>query len=126
MNLLRRIHLYLGCFFAPMLVFFSVSGLWQVYGLQWVKGPNLLTYLSTIHMGHQLFFKDPTKAYSLSSPYLEFFVAVMAVSLVISIILGVVMAFRFGRGTLALASLAAGVLVPLILIIVFAHKVSQL
>ena len=123
MNLLRRIHLYLGCFFAPMLIFFSVSGIWQVYGLQWVNGPNILTYLSTIHMGHQIFFKDPTKAYSLSSPYLEFFVVLMAVSLVISIILGVIMAFKFGRGTLALASLAGGVLIPLILIILFAHKI---
>jgi hypothetical protein len=122
MNLLRRIHLYLGCFFAPMLIFFCVSGIWQVYGLQWVNGPNILTYLSTIHMGHQLYFKDPTKAYSFSSPYLEFFVALMAVSLVLSIVLGVIMAFKFGRGTLALASLAGGVLLPLILIIVFAHK----
>jgi len=122
MNLLRRIHLYLGCFFAPMLVFFCVSGTWQVYGLQWGQGPNIFTYLSTIHMGHQLFFKDPTKAYTFSSPYLEFFVVLMAASLVISILLGVIMAFKFGRGTLALASLAAGVLVPLILIILFAHK----
>jgi hypothetical protein len=122
MNLLRRIHLYLGCFFAPMLVFFSISGLWQVYGLQWVNGPNWFTYLSTIHMGHQLYFKDPAKAYTFSSPYLEFFVAVMAASLVISIILGVIMAFKFGRGTLALANLAGGVFVPLILIILFAHK----
>ena len=122
MNLLRRVHLYLGCFFAPMLVFFSVSGVWQVYGFQWVNGPNILTYLSTIHMGHQLFLKDPTKDYSFSSPYLEFFVVLMAASLVTSIILGVIMAFKFGRGTLALASLAAGVLVPLVLIILFAHK----
>ena len=122
MNFLRRIHLYLGCFFAPMLVFFSVSGIWQVYGLQWVNGPNILTYLSTIHMGHQLYFKDPSKAYTFTSPYLEFFVVAMAASLVLSIILGVIMAFKFGRGTLALASLAAGVLVPLILIIVFARK----
>ena len=123
MNFLRRIHLYLGCFFAPMLVFFSVSGIWQVYGLQWINGPNILTYLSTIHMGHQLYFKDPTKAYSFSSPYLEFFVVAMAVCLVLSILLGVVMAFKYGRGTLALASLAGGVLVPLILIVLFAHKV---
>jgi hypothetical protein len=123
MNLLRRIHLYLGCFFAPMLVFFSISGIWQVYGLQWVSAPNWLTYLSTIHMGHQLFFKDPTKAYTLSSPYLEFFVVLMAASLVTSILLGVIMAFKFGRGTLALASLAGGVLIPLVLIILFAHKV---
>ena len=122
MNFLRRIHLYLGCFFAPMLVFFSVSGIWQVYGAQWNNAPNWLTYLSTIHMGHQLYFKDSSKAYTFTSPYLEFFVVVMAASLVLSIILGVIMAFKFGRGTLALASLAAGVLVPLILIIVFARK----
>jgi hypothetical protein len=122
MTFLRRIHLYLGCFFAPMLVFFSVSGVWQVYGFQWVNGPNWLTYLSTIHMGHQLFFKDPTKAYTFTSPYLEFFVVLMAASLVLNIILGVTMAFKFGRGTLALTSLFAGALIPLILIIVFAHK----
>jgi len=122
MNFLRRFHLYLGCFFAPMLVFFCVSGIWQVYGLQWVKGPNILTYLSTNHMGHNLFFKDPAKAYTFTSPYLEFFVVLMAGSLILSIILGVIMAFKFGRGTLALASIAAGTFLPLILIIVFAHK----
>jgi hypothetical protein len=122
MNFLRRTHLYLGCFFAPMLVFFSISGLWQIYGLQWSNSPNWFTYLSTIHMGHQLFWKDPAKAYSFSSPYLEFFVALMAVSLIVSIILGIIMAFKFGRGTLALASLAAGVIIPLILILVFAHR----
>ena len=124
MTLLRRVHLYLGCFFAPMLLFFSVSGIWQVYGIQWLNGPNIFTYLSTIHMGHQLFFKDPAKAYTFSSPYLEFFVVAMAASLVISILLGVIMAFKFGRGTLALASVAAGVIIPLVLIILFAHKVS--
>jgi len=124
MKFLRRLHLYLGCFFAPMLLFFSISGIWQVYGLQWGSAPNWFTYLSTIHMGHQLFWKDPTKAYSLSSSYLEFFVVLMAASLVISIILGIIMAFKFGRGTLALASLAGGVIVPLVLILLFAHKVS--
>jgi hypothetical protein len=123
MKTLRKIHLYLGCFFAPMLLFFSISGIWQVYGLQWVNGPNILTYLSTIHMGHNLFFKDPTKAYTFTSPYLEFFVALMAASLVLSIILGIIMAFKFGRGTITLSCLASGTFIPLILILVFAHKV---
>ena len=82
----------------------------------------MLRLLSTIHMGHNLRSKDPN-AITLTSPYLEFFVAVMVASLVTSIILGVVLAFKFGRGTLALASLAAGVFVPLILILLFAHKV---
>ena len=123
MNLLRRIHLYLGCFFAPMLAFFSISGIWQVYGVQWGDDATakVLKLLSTIHMGHNMGFKEP-HPFTLTSPYLEFFVAVMAASLVISILLGVIMAFKFGRGTLALASLAGGVFVPLILIILFAHK----
>jgi hypothetical protein len=122
MNLLRRIHLYLGCFFAPMLVFFSISGMWQVYGVQWGDNARVLQLLSTIHMGHNMGFKD-RHAFTLTSPYLEYFVVLMAASLVTSIILGVIMAFKFGRGTLALASLAAGALVPLILILLFAHNV---
>jgi hypothetical protein len=121
MSLLRRLHLYLGCFFAPMLIFFSVSGIWQVYGIQWAEPNRLLRLLSTIHMGHNLRSKDP-HGFTLTSPYLEFFVVLMAASLVISILLGVIMAFKFGRGTMALASLAAGVFVPLVLIILFAHK----
>jgi hypothetical protein len=36
------------------------------------------------------------------------------------------MAFKFGRGALAPASLAAGVLVPLILIILFASVIPNL
>ncbi|MCE0521421.1 MAG: hypothetical protein LV480_00745 [Methylacidiphilales bacterium] len=122
MNLLRRIHLYLGCFFAPMLVFFSISGIWQVYGLQWGDNAKILKLLSTIHMGHNMGFKEP-HPFTLTSPYLEFFVALMAVSLVLSVLLGVIMAFKFGRGTLALACVAGGILVPLILILLFAHNV---
>ena len=122
MTFIRRAHLYLGCFFAPLLVFFSISGIWQVYGIQWADQNKFLRLLSTIHMGHNLRNKDP-HAFTLTSPYLEFFVALMAASLVLNIVLGVIMAFRFGRGSLALASLAAGVLVPLLLILFFAHSV---
>jgi hypothetical protein len=121
MNLLRRVHLYLGCFFAPMLVFFSVSGIWQIYGLQWGDNAKILRLLSTIHMGHNMGFKD-RHPFTLTSPYLEFFVALMAAGLLVSMILGVIMAFKFGRGTLTLVSLAAGIFVPLVLIILFAHR----
>jgi len=33
MQKLRQIHLYLGCFFAPMILFFALSGVWQEFGL---------------------------------------------------------------------------------------------
>lgn len=102
-----------------MLVFFSISGIWQVYGLQWADNHKLLKLFSTIHMGHNV--KTSPGDLTFTSPYLEFFVVLMAASLLLNIALGVIMAFRFGRGTLALSSLAAGVLVPLILILAFAH-----
>ena len=120
MNFLRRAHLYLGCFFAPMLVFFSVSGIWQVFGLQWGDHGKLLQLLSTIHMGRNLRSKSP-HPFTFDSIWLEYFVVLMAASLIVSIILGVILAFRYGRGTLALASLAGGILVPLLLILMFAH-----
>jgi hypothetical protein len=31
MQKLRSVHLYLGCLFAPMLLFFAISGIWQTY-----------------------------------------------------------------------------------------------
>ena len=31
MKTLRQIHLYLGCIFSPMIIYFSVSGAWQVF-----------------------------------------------------------------------------------------------
>jgi hypothetical protein len=117
---IRRLHLYLGCFFAPMLVFFSISGIWQVYGIQWDDSHKLLKLFSTIHMGHNVRLQPGD--FTFTSPYLEFFVVLMAASLLLNIALGVIMAFKFGRGTLALASLGAGILAPLILILAFAHR----
>jgi hypothetical protein len=119
MNLLRRVHLYLGCFFAPMVVFFCVSGTWQVFGLQWGDNARVLKLLSTIHMGQNV--KPGPNSFTFNSIWLEYFVVLMAASLIVTIILGVVLAFRYGRGTLALASLFGGILVPVVLIVLFGH-----
>lgn len=32
MKWIRTLHLYLGCLFAPMLIFFCASGAWQLFG----------------------------------------------------------------------------------------------
>ena len=54
MKLLRRLHLYLGVFFAPLLLLFTVTGWWQTvtpdrnkglgFGQSWIEK------LSTIHV----------------------------------------------------------------------------
>src|SRR6478672_8450976 len=45
MQKLRSLHLYLGCLFAPLLLFFALSGIWQTLG--W--NTPLLQKLSSLH-----------------------------------------------------------------------------
>ncbi len=120
MNRLRQLHLYLGCMFAPLLAFFALSGLWQNYLWNYYGfGPlsthprlkHLVSVLSTLHTTHGL-----KSGEQLSSPAMRIFVDLMALSLLATMALGVVMAFRFGRARVTAACLAAGVLVPLGLI----------
>jgi hypothetical protein len=110
MQKLRYIHLYLGCIFAPLLLFFAVSGIWQTLGLH----SHLLERLSTIHTSHGLKSRD-----GFSSFGLRIFVIVMALSFITTTILGIVMAFKFGRSRrVACYSLAFGVAFPPVLILI--------
>src|ERR1035441_3785524 len=88
MRKLRSIHLYLGCIFAPLLLFFAISGVWQTLGFQ----SEFLHKLSSIHTEQA--WKDGSE---LGSFPLRVFVIVMAVSFMVTTILGVIMAFKFGR-----------------------------
>ena len=54
MQKLRSIHLYLGCIFAPQLLFFAISGIWQALGFR----TPLLKLISTIHTLHVLMSGD--------------------------------------------------------------------
>ena len=112
MQKLRSLHLYLGCIFAPMLLFFAISGTWQTLGLHWHSG--VLTWLSTIHTQSQL-----KNGSGLGSPALRIFVVIMALSFVVTTFLGVVMAIKYGRNRqTAYCCLAFGVLFPLMIIVI--------
>jgi hypothetical protein len=118
MQKLRSIHLYLGCIFAPGLLFFAISGIWQTYALapsyqRW----KVLAWLSTIHTSH------PLKTGTLSSSVLRGFVLVMAASFVVTTILGIVMALTYGRSRrAAYCCLAIGVVFPVAVILAAAFK----
>ena len=117
MQKLRLAHLYLGCVFAPMLVFFSLSGVWQILDWQSVgKGqkPGVLAYLSTLHTGDHL---RTANGATLSSSLFEGLTIVMTLVLIVTIVLGVVMAFRFGRGHSPLICLTVGVTVPVLIVL---------
>jgi hypothetical protein len=109
MQKLRSIHLYLGCVFAPLLLFFAISGIWQTLGLH----SHLLDRLSTIHTSHQL-----KSGGGLTSVLLMFFALIMAASFIVTTILGVLMAIKYGRNRRsAFYCLAFGVVFPLVLIL---------
>jgi hypothetical protein len=117
MQKLRALHLYLGCIFAPMLLFFTVSGIWQTFGLS-SKGSNFLSLLSTIHTSRGLKSKMG-EAPDLTSPLMRYFVLTMSQAFIVTTVLGIVMAFKMGRNRrAAIYSLAAGVIIPLGLVVV--------
>jgi len=106
---LRAIHLYLGCVFAPLLLFFAISGIWQTLGFRW----GFLRKLSSIHT--QARWKDGSELGSLP---LRIVVLIMAVSFIVTTVLGVVMAFKLGQSRrAALYCLFGGVAIPAALVL---------
>jgi hypothetical protein len=120
MQKLRSIHLYLGCIFAPMLLFFAISGIWQTYAPAYPHS-KALAWLSTIHTSRVL--KTAGGTGTLSSSVLQGFVLVMATSFIVTTILGIVMALNFGRSRrAAFCCLALGVLFPAVVILITAFR----
>ncbi len=114
MKTLRRLHLYLGCLFAPALLFFAVTGSWQLFRLHEdtkdhsYKAPVVMHTLSAAHMNSHL----PGKRASEYTP-LKTFWLLAACGLVLSTVLGVVMAFQLSRSALTpTLLLTAGILIP--------------
>src|SRR6476646_1127066 len=118
MSFLRRLHLYLGCLFAPTLIFFAVSGSWQLFN--WHESskdhsyvaPRALAVLSEIHKESHI----PPTPHRKPTP-LRYFLFTAAIGLVTTTILGVIMAYRFSqRPIVATASLLLGIIVPGVMI----------
>jgi ABC-type nitrate/sulfonate/bicarbonate transport system permease component len=121
MKKLRELHLYLGCLFAPVLIFFAVTGAWQLFALD--KGrkdhsytpPRVLADLSYVHRAQHL----PPTSGEAATP-LRYFILAAAIGLVFSTSLGILMAFRFGRNKFTVAAcLVGGVLVPMGLLLIY-------
>jgi ABC-type nitrate/sulfonate/bicarbonate transport system permease component len=121
MQFWREIHLYLGCLFAPILIFFAVTGAWQLY--RWNDSrkdgsyiaPRPLKILSAIHKDQHL----GDKKYSAYTP-LRSFMLLSAAGLVLTTALGIIMAFRFARSVITpLLCLGAGVVIPVVILVLY-------
>ena len=116
MKALRRLHAYLGCFFAPLLLFFVLTGWYQTVAPNRHKGTGEVgdwkARLTSVHVD-QIY---PTESASAYSPTLfRGLVVVMALALTVTVALGVVLAVRFQpKKWLVWASLLLGCIIPIL------------
>ena len=118
MRTLRDIHLYLGCVFAPLLIFYSVTGAWQCFDLhKSLKGPSYTSVwvkeMTRLHMNAKVVLGDSPRM----PGNFRYYVLAMAVGLVSTTILGIILAFQVARKKwLVCACLGFGVLFPIWLV----------
>ena len=121
MKTLRRIHLYLGCVFATLLIYFAVSGAWQTFMLHHAlkdgsySPPAWISALSEVHQ-HQRWPGNGVDAPS--SILLRCVIALMSCGLIVTTVLGVIMAFKAAnRVWLIWICLISGFVVPVFLLL---------
>lgn len=116
MKLLRRLHLYLGCFFAPLLLFYIATGWYQSVTLRRNKGlgeaEDWLSKVRSVHVD-QIYPAESANGYS---PLLfRTLIILMSIALIITIVLGIVLALRsVRRKSLVWLSLALGIATPIL------------
>ena len=118
-KLLRRLHLYLGCFFAPLLLFFVASGWYQTVRTDRTKtqgeAGDWLAKVRSIHVD-SILPSDSAESYKPAA--FRLLVVVMSIAMIITIALGIWMAFKTLRSSWPVwISLVLGVLLPILLLL---------
>jgi hypothetical protein len=121
MKSLRSLHLFLSCLFAPMLIFFAVSGSWQLFNWHESKkdhtyiAPPALAALSFVHKDAHI----PGTPGRQPTP-LRYFMLATAVGLVATALIGIVMAHKFSRRPIvATVCLLMGIALPGLLLWIY-------
>jgi predicted permease len=115
---IRRIHAWLGVFFSPLLLLFIVTGWWQTFVSEDDKDKGFfnstMSKFSSIHTDD--YFPRSAGSHH-ASEHFKILVACMAVALILTILLGLALAFqtmkKFWRTALAFL---LGILVPAIVL----------
>lgn len=120
MKWIRKAHLYLGCFFTPMLLFYILTGWYQTVNNERLKSPSeatsFLQKVRTVHVDQ--IYPGENEFDQPSNPKMfQVLVILMSLAATATIALGVFLAFKTIRPKWALwATLAGGVLIPLLML----------
>jgi|CXWL01.1.fsa_nt_gi ABC-type sugar transport system permease subunit len=114
----RSVHLYLGCFFAPLLTIFIITGVVQTFNLHEArkngyKPPTAIEVLSQIHENQRFATKEFRPE---SSAIFRYLVVAMSIGLLLNMYLGIVMAFKFADPKMVWFLIVVGVLVPAVIL----------
>jgi hypothetical protein len=117
---MRNIHLYLGCFFSPLLVLFLITGCWQCFDLHksskapgGYKAPTIVKSFSQIHMDQRW---TSNNDHAESSVFFKYLIVLMSIGLLVTTVLGIVMAFKYTKPWMVWACLGFGVFIPFFLL----------
>ena len=140
MKKVRQLHLYLGTLFAPLIIFFALTGILQTLELHEGPGtPQWIEQIASVHKNQKLQSGEPkrprppqvggagadkardkpdgdeAKSARGPSPWpLKWFVVLMAIGLTVTSGLGIYMAFKYERNqAIVWGLLIAGTLLPL-------------
>ena len=116
MRLIRKLHLYLSVFFAPLLIFFIGTGWYQTVSSQRNKilgeQDTWVSKLTSIHVDQIYPTESGTGEYT--TTLFKILVVSMSIALLVTIILGMILAFRSTkRAWLVGAWFVIGLIVPI-------------
>jgi hypothetical protein len=114
---IRKVHLYLGIIFAPLVIFLAFSGALQTFELHdppkdsFFKAHGWIMTLAQIHK-NQRTEGPPSKRHSVT---LRWFFVIASTGLMVTSALGIYMAFKYSRKhALVYLSLALGIGLPIL------------
>lgn len=118
MKHIRRWHLYLSCFFAPLLVFYLGTGWYQTFNQNRNKSAgekgDWIANLRSVHVD-QIYPTEKAERYAPQA--FRILVALMSICLLASVGLGIYLAFRsIRRPWTVCLSLCLGVALPVLLL----------
>lgn len=132
--LFRRLHLYLGCFFTPMLLFYILTGWYQTVNEDRLKSPGeaqsilqkarlvhtvaiLPPHVSEEEMNSIDFSKPVPKVTDSRPATFKWLAILMCIMATVAIALGLILSFKtMKRKWLVAAILLAGCLLPLLML----------
>ena len=126
MKRLRQLHLYLGVFFTPLLLFFIGTGWFQTVDHDRLKSPGEAeTWTQKLRVVHtdQIYPETGAIRQGGSPKLFQTLVVVMSAALILTTVLGLVLAFRFSRSLWPVVlSLVLGILAPVLVLWAGQHR----